>query len=267
MHYGVSVQWTKKNRYLSELYANYSPGNWPHLSRIGNGVYTRHCPALGALDDLYATRGAAATWVQAQVTAMYVASGSRDGAMANAITVFSENFSNVAAAYKLTELMLFFSRYAAGMYDDSYTTFSARRIGVAFHKEFLPQRDQVIAKIERENGARKMTIPAFAIKRQAYDAASDFSFSLRILRDSEELRKDLCVSGMGVNGIAESVLPKSEVWRVHDYVKRGDIRIIKMDAITRLSGSLSEDNSKDDRLPILAKESPSEGKNSNKDKN
>lgn len=267
MHYGVSVQWTKKNRYLSELYANYSPSNWPHLSRIGNGVYTRLCPALGALDDLYATRGAAATWVQTQVTAMYVASGSRDATMANAITVFSENFANVAATYKLTELMLFFSRYAAGMYDDSYTTFSARRIGVAFHKEFLPQRDQVIAKIERENGARKVTIPAFAIKRQAYDAASDFSFSLRILRDSEELRKELCVSGMGVNGIAEGVLPKSEIWRVHDYVKRGDVRIIKINAITRLSGSLSEDNGKDDRLPTLEKESPSEGKNSNKDKN
>lgn len=267
MHYGVSVQWMKKNPCLSELYANYSPSYWPHLSRIGDGAYTRVCPALGALDDLYATRGAAATWVQAQVTAMYVASGSRDATMANAITVFSENFSNVAAAYKLTELMLFFSRYAAGMYDDSYTTFSARRIGVAFHKEFLPQRDQVIAKIERENGARKMTIPAFAIKRQAYDAASDFSFSLRILRDSEELRKELCVSGMGVNGIAEGVLPKSEIWRVHDYVKRGDVRIIKIGAITRLSGSLSEDNSKDDRLPTLERESLSEGKNSNKDKN
>ena len=266
MHYGVSVQWMKKNPCLSELYANYSPSYWPHLSRIGDGAYTRVCPALGALDDLYATRGAAATWVQAQVTAMYVASGSRDATMANAITVFSENFSNVAAAYKLTELMLFFSRYAAGMYDDSYTTFSARRIGVAFHKEFLPQRDQVIAKIERENGARKMTIPAFAIKRQAYDAASDFSFSLRILRDSEELRKELCVSGMGVNGIAEGVLPKSEVWRVHDYVKRGDVRIIKISAITRLSGSLSEDNSEDDRLPISEKENSSEGKNSNEDK-
>ena len=163
--------------------------------------------------------------------------------------------------------MLFFSRYSAGMYDDSYTTFSARRIGVAFHKEFLPQRDQVLARIERENGAKRMTIPAFAIKRQAYDAASDFAISLRILRDSEELRKDLCVSGMGVNGIAEGVLPKSEVWRVHDYVKRGDIRIIKMDAITRLSDSLSEDNGKDDRLPISEKENSSEGKNSNKDKN
>lgn len=107
MHYGVSVQWMKKNPCLSELYANYSPSYWPHLSRIGDGAYTRVCPALGALDDLYATRGAAATWVQAQVTAMYVASGSRDGTMANAITVFSENFANVAAAYKLTELMLF----------------------------------------------------------------------------------------------------------------------------------------------------------------
>ena len=153
------------------------------------------------------------------------------------------------------------------MTEKSVSSIFSDSIKVAFHKEFLPQRDQVIAKIERENGARKMTIPAFAIKRQAYDAASDFSFSLRILRDSEELRKELCVSGMGVNGIAEGVLPKSEVWRVHDYVKRGDVRIIKMDAITRLSGSLSEDNSEDDRLPTLAKESPSEDKNSNKDKN
>ena len=246
--------------------SNYSPANWSYLTQIGDEAYTRECPSIGALDELYQMKGVARMWIDEQVTAMYLMSSSKEN-MRTPISLFASNFSVVAAPYKLTELMLFFSRYAAGMYDDSYTIFSARRIGVAFHKEFLPQRDQVIAKIERENGARKMTIPAFAIKRQAYDAASDFSFSLRILRDSEELRKELCISGMGVNGIAEGVLPKSEIWRVHDYVKRGDVRIIKISAITRLSASLSEDNSKDDRLSTLAKESSPEGKNSNKDKN
>lgn len=266
MHYGVSVQWMKKNRCLSNLYVNYSPSNWPYLSRIGDDVYTRGCPALGALDDLYATRGAAVTWIQAQVTAMYVASGSKDATMANAITVFSENFANVAAAYKLTELMLFFSRYAAGMYDDSYATFSARRIGVAFHKEFLPQRDQVLSRIERERGSRREDIPAFAIKRHEYEAASDFKSSLRIIRDSEQLRKELNVSGMGVNGLAESMLPKSEIWRIHEYVRRGDVRIIKMSAVTHSEVSLGEDNSTDDRLPIQCENNPSEGRNNNEDK-
>ena len=248
MHYGVSDPWTKKNRCLSDLYGNYSPQNWPFLAKLGDLVFTRECPALGALDEMYKTRGAAATWVQTQITAMYVASGSRDSAMTNAITVFSENFATTAAPFKLTEIMLFFSRYVAGMYDDSYSTFNARRIGVAFHKKFLPQRDQALARIERERGnAERNKIPAFAISKKAYEAAKDFVTTIRIIRDSEQLRSELSISeGIGVNGLASSVLPKAEIHRIHDYVKRGDIRIVKCSPIGAISGDLSKENSKDD---------------------
>lgn len=256
MHYGVSDPWTKKNRCLSDLYGNYSPQNWPFLAKLGDLVYTRECPALGALDELYKTKGAAATWIQTQVTAMYVASGSRDSAMANAITVFSENFATTAAPFKLTEIMLFFSRYAAGMYDDSYSTFNARRIGVAFHKEFLPQRDQALARIERERGnVERNKIPAFAIDKQTYEAAKDFVTTIRIIRDSEKLRNELGITeGIGVNGLAKSLLPKAEIYRIQEYVKRGDIRIVKCSPTSTILGDLSEKNSKDDELHTQDKE-------------
>lgn len=52
-------------------------------------------------------------------------------------------------AYKLTELMLFFARYKAGKYDNSFSSFDARRIGNAFFKEFVPERNYELDAIHR----------------------------------------------------------------------------------------------------------------------
>lgn len=241
-----------RNQSLSDLCRNYNPQNWPYLNTLGDAVFTRECPALGALDDLYSFRGAASTWVQQQVTAMFIASEGRNAATANGITVFSENFAQVAAPYKLTELMLFFSQYAAGMYDDSYATFNARRIGVAFHKEFLPKRDQVLARIDREQRGRQNRMPAFAIGENEYRAAKDFHTQLLVIRDSEQLRRELGIAGgQGVNGRLDSYLPKEEIHRVHEYVRRGDVRIIKCEPIRAISVDLSKEKTIDDRLSCL----------------
>lgn len=47
--------------------------------------------------------------------------------------------------------MLFFSRFAVGRYrGNSWQSFDLRRIGIAFHQEFLPERNLELARIERD---------------------------------------------------------------------------------------------------------------------
>ena len=66
-----------------------------------------------------------------------------------------KQFASLLAAdvrhYKLSEIMLFFSRFAVGRYGgNSWQSFDLRRIGIAFHQEFLPERNLELARIERE---------------------------------------------------------------------------------------------------------------------
>lgn len=244
--YGLSMEWEKKNRCLSKLFANYSPANWKYLSQIGDEAYTRTCPSLGCLDEIYMTRGVSATWVKVQVSAMFFSSSNADEQTSYPISVFSDNFSSVAAQYKLTELMLFFSRYAAGMYDDSYTSFSARRIGVAFHKEFLPQRSLALARIEREHPPTPE--PSFNVSRNQYEAAKAYETQLSIIHDSRPLRLALGITGgMGINGQAISRLPRDKIHLIQEYKQRGDIRIINISEIKPISCDLSNEKPKEDK--------------------
>ena len=108
------------------------------------------CPTLA---DIHAVFGAtcAAFWVWGQLLALYGLSANKDKATADGIKPFAEVFAPQLKPYKLSELMLFFARYKAGVYDNSYSTFDTRRIGNAFFKEFLPQRAAELAAIERDS--------------------------------------------------------------------------------------------------------------------
>lgn len=46
--------------------------------------------------------------------------------------------------------MLFFARYKAGKYDNSYASFDAKRIGNAFFSEFIKERNRELDRITRE---------------------------------------------------------------------------------------------------------------------
>lgn len=94
-------------------------------------------------------RGEAANWIDIQVSALFGASSKSDLELAKGIGIFANTFAAEVRTYKLSELMLFFARYKAGVYDNSYATFDTRRIGNAFFKEFVPQRSQELAAIER----------------------------------------------------------------------------------------------------------------------
>ena len=86
-----------------------------------------------------------------QITALFGSSSNKDVELACEIKLFSDSFASQVGIYKLSELMLFFSRYKAGVYDNSYSTFDTRRIGAAFFKEFLPQRLSELRRIQRED--------------------------------------------------------------------------------------------------------------------
>lgn len=226
----ISNQWIQKNRCLSNLLSNYSPANWSFLPQIGDEAYTRECPSIGALDELYQMKGVARMWIDEQVTAMYLMSSSKEN-MRTPISLFASNFSVVAAPYKLTELMLFFSRYAAGMYDNSYSTFNSRRIGVAFHSEFLPQREQDLARLERRK-ASNIKDEVSKITRNQYEESKDFKTTVKVLKDSDELREKLGIaSGLNVNGIGVSFLPKKYIHLIHEYQSKNLITVLSCESI------------------------------------
>ena len=60
--------------------------------------------------------------------------------------------------------MLFFSRYKSGRYDNSFSQFDARRIGNAFFKEFIPERQKEIDRCEKrkinEEALARRELPA-----------------------------------------------------------------------------------------------------------
>ena len=103
---------------------------------------------LQEIDTLYGP-GSSFVWMYNQISALFGASSSKDAAQVNGIGIFSENFAREARGYKLSELMLFFGRYKAGRYDDSYSAFDTRRIGNAFFHGFLPHRRQELEALER----------------------------------------------------------------------------------------------------------------------
>lgn len=113
-----------------------------------DAAYMAEVPTLGELDTLYGP-GASAVWIYHQIATLFGASSSNDAGRVDGIGIFAENFAREARGYKLSEMMLFFGRYKAGLYDDSYVSFDTRRIGNAFFHGFLPQRRLELERVER----------------------------------------------------------------------------------------------------------------------
>ena len=102
-----------------------------------------------AYDKLYG-EGVSAEWIRLQVLALYGASNCKDIGVADGIKLFSQSFAYEVKCYKISELMLFFARYKAGKYDNSYASFDAKRIGNAFFSEFLKERNFELDRINKE---------------------------------------------------------------------------------------------------------------------
>lgn len=149
-------------------------------------VHLRPCPRLKALGELYG-RTAPEMWMDRQLTALFLLSASKDSTSAirqSAITASS--FAATVGGYKLTELMLFFARYRAGLYSRSYSAFDLRQMCMAFHHEFAPAWAKETAAIDERAAianeqAERAHRDHHAISREAFLAQPrDALFTLRL---------------------------------------------------------------------------------------
>lgn len=141
--------WLTKWKSPSDLERQFSPNNWGYALMNYKQAYAASCPTLIEYDRLYG-EGLSVEWVRMQVMALYGSSSNRDKGIADGIKIFSQSFAGQVERFKISELMLFFARYKAGKYDNSYSTFDARRIGNAFFKEFYPERNVELDAINRK---------------------------------------------------------------------------------------------------------------------
>ncbi len=139
--FGLSTAWSQRNPTFENLCCNYSPANWHYAARLAEECYTRECPALVALNEIYGNRDAAKVWVEIQITRIFNDSAEKDEGMAQIIPMFAENFCAEAGRFKLLELMLFFSRLAAGRYR-TYGKFDPKQIGNIFWTTFQAEREK-----------------------------------------------------------------------------------------------------------------------------
>lgn len=145
----------RKNPDYATLQRNYSPAHWGMMLADAERAYLWPCPMLAQLAHIYAPH-CPEDWIDQHITALFLSSASRDSEMAQcAIAAFVPAFAASVAHYKLSELMLFFGRYKAGLYDHSLYAFDPRRIGLSFHSEFLPERRRELALIAQRHEAQQ----------------------------------------------------------------------------------------------------------------
>ena len=141
---------------------SYSPTNWGYTAMNAERAYKADCPEL-VIYDMLDGDGSSVDWIYIQVLALYGSSSNSDKGVAKGISIFASSFAAQVRGFKLSELMLFFARYKAGKYDNSYSTFDAKRIGNAFFKEFLPERNQELdvinRRLEQEEIEKRKFIP------------------------------------------------------------------------------------------------------------
>lgn len=126
----------------------FAPVQWGYTLQNPERAYMADCPTLMQCDTLYG-QGSSEYWVEVQVSGIFGASSSKEKGVADGIMMFCKSFAAEAKGFKLSELMLFFARYKAGRYDNSFASFDARRIGNAFFKEFVPERNRELDAINR----------------------------------------------------------------------------------------------------------------------
>lgn len=165
----------------SSLDTKYSPANMAYVLLNWEKAYTAKCPSLAEVKrDLGVD--VASLWIEGQITALYGASSNRDQGIVDGIHFFANSFTAHVLSFKLTELMLFFARYKAGKYNNSYTSFDTLKIGNAFFKEFIPERNNELDRIIREEVQRKIQERSFTPPK----GYSSYSWNEEVKRRARE---------------------------------------------------------------------------------
>ena len=130
-----------KYRSPSDIEMLFSPANWGYAMDNTEKAYKAECPTIYDYSEKFGIEYAV-MWVRL-------------------IKLFCHSFTAQVKGFKLSELMLFFARYKAGRYDNSFASFDARRIGNAFFKEFIPERNSELDRINREEMQREIELRRF----------------------------------------------------------------------------------------------------------
>ena len=141
--------WLTKWKSHGDVERQFAPNNWGYALSNPERAYTASCPTLLDYGKLYGF-DYPADWIRLQVLALYGSSNNKDVGIADGIKLFAQSFAQEVKNYKLSELMLFFARYKAGKYDNSFASFDAKRIGNAFFTEFTKERNRELDRINRE---------------------------------------------------------------------------------------------------------------------
>lgn len=147
--------WLTKWKNHSDIERQFSPNNWGYTLSNPDKAYMADCPTLVTYEQLYG-EGVSSDWIRIQILTLFGSSNCKDAGVADGIKLFAQSFAQEVKTYKLSELMLFFARYKAGKYDNSYASFDARRIGNAFFNEFRKERNNELDKINRERTQREI---------------------------------------------------------------------------------------------------------------
>lgn len=151
----TTATWMKKYQTPSQIEQTFSPSQWPFASNNPERAYLSDCPSLKQYSLAHGEK-MAERWLYMQIMALYGSSSNTDKGIVDGIRLFAASFAREASSFKLSELMLFFARYKAGKYDNSYYSFDTRRIGNAFFKEFLPERQRELDRITKEEEQKRI---------------------------------------------------------------------------------------------------------------
>lgn len=156
------ANWLKRWKSHSDIERQFSPSNWSYTIANVEKAYKADCPTLCDYEKLYG-EGVSSEWIRLQILALYGSSSCKDIGIADGIKLFASSFAYEVQNFKLSELMLFFARYKAGKYDNSYNSFDTKRIGNAFFSDFLKERsfelDKIFRKEQQEEIEKRKFIP------------------------------------------------------------------------------------------------------------
>lgn len=147
--------WMKKYPTPSQIEHTFSPMQWQYASSNPEKAYLSDSPSLKQYSLTFGEK-TAEKWIYMQIMALYGSSSNTDKGVADGIHIFAASFAKETSTYKLSELLLFFARYKAGRYDNSYHSFDTRRIGNAFFREFLPERQRELDRITRDQEQQRI---------------------------------------------------------------------------------------------------------------
>lgn len=133
----------------SEIEQLFSPVHWSYAINNIERAYLAECPTIFDYSEKFGIEYAS-MWIRSQVMALYGSSSNREKGVADGIKLFCDSFTAQVKGFKLSEMMIFFARYKAGKYDNSFSSFDARRIGNAFFNEFIPERNYELDRIYRQ---------------------------------------------------------------------------------------------------------------------